>query len=640
MTNASRRTVAALIFSCGSAVACLDASQINQPELFITPGIPAGWAGSSSAGGIGTTATDRKSGAVAAYLSSAGQINSPTYVLSQFIRADNYRGKRVRLSAWMKPRNVSNFFSSGLWMRVDGPGTTLGFDNMASRPVVGFGDWRKVSIVLDVPVEAIGIAFGATFRASNTLLIDEVVLEIVNTDIATTNTLTAPTTANTDSAATVATYERQSTVPVNLGFEGVDPVAQGTIDWLAQNRVELTTTDPTAALTDLEPLRTMVGSAQLVGLGEGTHGTKEFFQLKHRMLRFLVSQMGFTTFAIEATAPEADDLNHYVLTGAGDPAKLLSRLYFWTWNTQEVLDQILWMRQWNSTAPANQRVRFRGFDIQAPGASIDSVAAFLHRIDPQLDALIASKYQCLDSFRNNGPIPGRPRSEYSTQAAHQIVSCAEAVADARSLVQVRGEGRPGYSNAEQYARMVQQFERMAATNNAAVSNRRRDSSMAENIEWIKGQAGPDAKVVVWAHNAHVSRQSGTMGRYLQTRYGADYRTVGFAFGQGRFNAVLQLPDDTFLLPQVHAVTFVAAQSLEETFLKTSAEIALIDMRRTITGGAAAAPLIASMTMRSIGSAFKTGNDAAYFQKQFFPADFDLLMFVRTSTPTTLRAAVY
>lgn len=50
--------------------------------------------------------------------------------------------------------------------------------------------------------------------------------------------------------------------------------------------------------------------------------------------------MGFNLFAIEASWPEANRLNRYVHTGEGNPAVLLSGPYFWTWNTQEVLNMI------------------------------------------------------------------------------------------------------------------------------------------------------------------------------------------------------------------------------------------------------------------------------------------------------------
>lgn len=209
-----------------AGVACLDTSGIIQPELAIVPGVPAGWSSTSTVGGIGVTTTDVKSGAAAAYLSSAGQINSPSYVLAQYIRANHYRGERVQLTAWVKPRNVSNFVLSGVWMRIDGPTTYLGFDNMANRVVRGTGDWRQVSVVLDVPAEAIGIAFGANFRASNTLLVDEMSLTIVANTVPTTNTLTATALSGMDSASTVASYLAAPDEPVNMGFETPSVVAR------------------------------------------------------------------------------------------------------------------------------------------------------------------------------------------------------------------------------------------------------------------------------------------------------------------------------------------------------------------------------------------------------------------------------
>ena len=48
----------------------------------------------------------------------------------------------------------------------------------------------------------------------------------------------------------------------------------------------------------------MIGDAHIVSLGEATHGTAEFFRMKHRLVEFLASEMGFTVFAIEANMPE------------------------------------------------------------------------------------------------------------------------------------------------------------------------------------------------------------------------------------------------------------------------------------------------------------------------------------------------
>ncbi|MFE7115087.1 erythromycin esterase family protein, partial [Streptomyces sp. NPDC057654] len=95
--------------------------------------------------------------------------------------------------------------------------------------------------------------------------------------------------------------------------------------WLAANAVPLvgglTAGAPTA---DLEPLKRTLDGVRAVGLGEATHGTREFFLLKHRLLEFLVTEMGFTVLAMEAGASAALAVNDYVLHGIGEAADVLT----------------------------------------------------------------------------------------------------------------------------------------------------------------------------------------------------------------------------------------------------------------------------------------------------------------------------
>src|ERR1700760_4219569 len=99
------------------------------------------------------------------------------------------------------------------------------------------------------------------------------------------------------------------------------------VDWLRTNAIPLATVEAGHGFADLEPLKTLIGNARIVALGEATHGSREIFQVKHRMLEFLASEMGFTIFSMEANMPEAYRLNDYVLNGVGDPEQLLRGLY-------------------------------------------------------------------------------------------------------------------------------------------------------------------------------------------------------------------------------------------------------------------------------------------------------------------------
>ncbi len=637
MTQPSLGRKARLTAVCGAAlfsVGCLDESLIKQPELNVIPGVPPGWSGTANTSGIGTTIDNARTGRNAAYLSNAFQITFEAFRLVQTVRADDYRGKRVRLSAWVRPRNVSATASSGIWMRVDGPGVILAIDEMRSRTVFGYGDWRQVSVVLDVAERAVGISFGALFQATNTLLVDDMQLEVVETTVASTNTLLSPQPSGLDSLGTLEAYARSPRAPVNLDFEGLAPIEPANSAWIAQSATALTTDDPGAAVGDLEPLRAMVGTARTVGLGDATYGSRESSRLKHRVARFLASQMGFTTLMLEAPFAEAEDLNAYVNGGNGSPERLLSRLYSWTTNTQEIAEMISWLREWNRTAPLAQRVHVRGMDIVAPGASMDSVASFIQRVAPAYAVDVQVWYQCLSVFRNQGATPGRPRSEYAAIPLQSRALCAEGVNDAVNLVVARGAAATGYQTALLHARLVQQFEAMATLGNAATTARVRDSAMASNVVALREQAGPTGRVMIWSHNDRISRQSGAMGAFLQARYGVDYRSLGVAFATGRFNALLQQGASTGAV-QSHQVTAAPLRSIEEAFLGATSPRLLLDTRRIVQGGASAAPLAGPIAMRTIGIGFNPNTPNAYAPARLFPADFDLLLFFRESTPTTL-----
>ncbi|NUP08062.1 MAG: hypothetical protein HOW73_18605 [Polyangiaceae bacterium] len=50
--------------------------------------------------------------------------------------------------------------------------------------------------------------------------------------------------------------------------------------WLRSNAVRLSTLSPDAPLDDLEPLRTLIGNARFVALGEGAHFIDELWTVR------------------------------------------------------------------------------------------------------------------------------------------------------------------------------------------------------------------------------------------------------------------------------------------------------------------------------------------------------------------------
>lgn len=304
------------------------------------------------------------------------------------------------------------------------------------------------------------------------------------------------------------------------------PAPQLTVEeWIAANAIPFATTEARSGLSDLAPVRNLVGNARIVSLGEATHGSREFFTMKHRMLEYLVEEMGFTIFAIEANLPEADAVDDYVLHGIGDPRQALQGMYFWTWNTAEVLDMIEWMREYNLRRGDRPPVRFRGFDAQVFTYAATKVEQYVARVDPPRAAEMVRQYECLRANKYHELPPGT-RFE-----------CSEKITEGLAMMTSRREQYIAASSVEEYEKHLRYARVTEQAEDVQADRENRDRMMAENVEWLADVAHPGEKLVLWAHNWHVAANGvGQMGLFLRERFGTDMVIFGFAFENGRFNA--------------------------------------------------------------------------------------------------------
>jgi hypothetical protein len=148
-----------------------------------------GWflAGSYPQGyNIGIESNAERNGHVA-FLKSIVPINSEKFgTIMQMFVPEDYLGKRVKLTGYIKSQNVENW--AGMWFRIDGDqGKTLGFDNMQTRPIKGTTDWKKYEIVLDVPANSKYIAYGVLLSGPGTVWLDDMNFEIAPGDTRATN---------------------------------------------------------------------------------------------------------------------------------------------------------------------------------------------------------------------------------------------------------------------------------------------------------------------------------------------------------------------------------------------------------------------------------------------------------------------
>lgn len=412
--------------------------------------------------------------------------------------------------------------------------------------------------------------------------------------------------------------------------------------WLASSAIELRSVEPGSGFDDLRRLRDLVDDARIVLLGEPTHGNREVYQLKHRMFEFLVEDMGFNVFVMETPMPESFDVDAYVSTGAQDAESALAATHVWPWDTEEVRSMVEWMRSRNADPTRPSTLRFYGFDIQSPERAVRGALEYLDRVDPTFAAEARAGLGHLaipfsdPEAGGYRPIVGRDSDVSVQEAVDAVLTAFDANQDSWGAA----TGSDDWSVARQHARVLDQWVR-ANHDGGLRYGAVRDSAMAENIRWIVEREGPDAKIAVWSHNAHIANaeavhrgdDSAWAGHLLRPVFGDDLLIIGFLFNQGGFTAIHA--DEPALGLRTFEVGPAPYGTVESMFAGAGLRLAAVDLRHLPTQGVVAAWFREPRPTRYSWGDYLPSAPEDYLTEYVLPVAFDALVYVDTTTPTRL-----
>jgi erythromycin esterase len=265
---------------------------------------------------------------------------------------------------------------------------------------------------------------------------------------------------------------------------------------------------------DPTPIMKLLGSANVIGLGEPTHGDAESLQLKHALIRAISDANRGTLVAWERGVGNMMHVASFLAADQELPHQ--SRRWIYPWVYGEVVDFLQWMRDANRARPGSVSLCGVDMDGPPPPSAIDGLVAALGTAEA-------------------GPLELIRRDVIESRSAPEDVQWYEttlAALEALSAAGLTPSGRLLLGAAVQWTRYrlltITQREGPAAT-------AYRDRCMAENLVEQRRIHGPDV-LIYWAHNSHVAVNPPMAGWHLDRSQELDYVSVGVAFGGGRFNA--------------------------------------------------------------------------------------------------------
>jgi len=285
-------------------------------------------------------------------------------------------------------------------------------------------------------------------------------------------------------------------------------------------------------------------NSRLIGLGEATHGTKEIFELKKNLTAYLVKNHNIRTIILEAYFQNTEVLNDHIQTGKGNAKEIIAHLEFWPYYTEEFLDLINWLKEYNNTH--SQKVSITGIDAQSATQSLNYLK---NKIISKDDSLLLKELGN-DSLSLDKRLQLSNKLFASLQKSNEderIKKNAEILSQSYYLNQYDGL---------QYSRV-------------------RDSLMALNTEYLVTNLPENEKAILWGHDLHIQKKEGWTGGFLADQFGEKYLNIGFLLGSGTFTA---LDKTSRKLNSQNSLKPIICSSLESILNKLQPPVQLLNMK--------------------------------------------------------------
>ncbi len=257
---------------------------------------------------------------------------------------------------------------------------------------------------------------------------------------------------------------------------------------------------PFSQTSELEEMVAEMARHRVVMLGEATHGTKDYYQLRRDITKMLIRDHGFSFVAVEGDWPDCRKLTDLVEKGSTNARESVKRSFHrwptWMWANEEIPPLIEWMAK-------EKKGAFYGLDVYSLFESLDAIKEMAPQFEPAVAKKLNEAYECFLEFDEN-------EIKYAESLLKIPAGCKqEVISSLREILRVRLDQSKLSSDqlfdVQQNARVISNAEKYYRTmlHGGNDSWNIRDRHMLETLERLLYFYGPDSKAIVWAHNTHV-----------------------------------------------------------------------------------------------------------------------------------------
>lgn len=270
----------------------------------------------------------------------------------------------------------------------------------------------------------------------------------------------------------------------------------------------------------IERLAESVRDARVVGLGESTHGTHEYAEVRTQLLEALARDGWLTTIAVENSWEEVARVDAYVRRGVGTSHEAVAGLAYWPWQTEEFVAMVEAVRAINDQRPDDRKIEFVGIDYTPARASVAFFDGQLADADPSHEEVAAGLAPLgrMESWLDAAKLSSDDRARIARALAVLERASEDGRADALPT-------RLGVEITKTSMELLQYDDG-------------RDRLMADAVITLLAMPDRARHVAIWAHEGHLARApiegEVPMGASLRQHLGDAYRAIGTAFFEGSF----------------------------------------------------------------------------------------------------------